>query len=91
MNLKTYLSEHKQVDLARELGVTQGAVHQWAHGLSRVSAERCIQIEKVTNGAVRCEDLRTDVDWQYLRGTKPAVSQQIPTVPAIKTEAVGAQ
>ena len=68
MNLKTYLAEHKQVDLARKLGVTQGAVHQWAVGLSRPSAERCIQIEKATAGAVRCEDLRPDVDWAYLRG-----------------------
>ena len=55
MNLKTYLSEHKQVDLARKLGVTQGAVHQWAVGLSRPSAERSIQIEKATAGAVSCE------------------------------------
>ena len=71
MNLKTYLAEHKQVDLARQLGVTQGAVHQWAVGLSRPSAERSIQIEKATAGAVRCEDLRPDVDWAYLRGTPP--------------------
>ncbi len=69
MNLKTYLSEHKQVDLARQLGVTQGAVHQWAAGLSRPSAERSIEIEKATAGAVRCEELRPDVDWAYLRGT----------------------
>lgn len=69
MNLKTYLAEHKQVDLARKLGVTQGAVHQWAVGLSRPSAERCIQIEKATAGAVRCEQLRPDIDWAYLRGT----------------------
>jgi len=69
MNLKTYLSEHKQVDLARQLGVTQGAVHQWAVGLSRPSAERSIEIEKATGGAVTCEDLRPDVDWAYLRGT----------------------
>lgn len=68
MNLKTYLAEHKQVDLARKLGVTQGAVHQWATGMTRPSAERCIQIEKATAGAVRCEDLRPDVDWAYLRG-----------------------
>ena len=69
MNLKTYLSEHKQVDLARKLGVTQGAVHQWAVGLSRPSAERSIEIEKATSGAVSCEELRPDVDWAYLRGT----------------------
>jgi DNA-binding transcriptional regulator YdaS (Cro superfamily) len=83
MNLKTYLSEHKQVDLARQLGVTQGAVHQWAVGLSRPSAERSIEIEKATAGAVRCEQLRPDIDWAYLRGTvrKPRSKRQ--------TEAVG--
>lgn len=89
MNLKTYLKQHKQVDLARACGVTQGAVHQWASGLIRVPAERCIQIEKATSGAVRCEDLRPDVDWAFVRGTKPAQAQQTPAVPAIKTEAGG--
>ncbi len=74
MNLKTYLTENKQADLARQLGVTQGAVHQWAVGLSRPSAERCIQIEKATARAVRCEDLRPDVDWSYLRGTASIVA-----------------
>ena len=72
MSLKTYLETHKQVDLARQLGVTQGAVYQWAIGFSRPSAERCIEIEKATAGAVRCEDLRPDVDWAYLRGTGAA-------------------
>lgn len=72
MDLKTYLKNHKQVDLARALGVTQGAVHQWASGLTRVAVERCIEIERATARAVRCEDLRPDVDWGYLRGTAPA-------------------
>jgi len=26
-------------------------------------------IERATKGAVRCEELRPDVDWAYLRGT----------------------
>lgn len=30
----------------------------------------CINIERESFGAVRCEDLRPDVDWAYLRGTK---------------------
>ena len=85
MNLKTYLSEHKQVDLARQLGVTQGAVYQWAVGLSRPSAERSIQIEKATAGAVRCEELRPDVDWAYLRGTTDTAS----TASDIETAAAG--
>lgn len=69
MNLETYLQTRKQIELARVLGVTQGAVHQWASGVTKVAVARCIQIEKATQGEVRCEDLRPDVDWAYLRGT----------------------
>lgn len=83
MDLKTYLKTHKQVDLARALGVTQGAVHQWASGLTRVAVERCIEIERATARAVKCEDLRPDVDWGYLRGTASAN----PTQKAINPEA----
>lgn len=72
MNLKTYLKTHKQVELARALGVTQGAVHQWASGVTRVAIERCIAIERATGRCVTCEDMRPDVDWAYLRGTAPA-------------------
>lgn len=61
MNLKTYLSDHKQVDLARALGVTQGAVHQWSAGLTRIPLERAIDIERHTAGAVTCEELRPDL------------------------------
>lgn len=35
-------------------------------------AEYCPDIERVTGGAVRCEDLRPDVDWSVLRGTQAA-------------------
>lgn len=30
----------------------------------------CINFERESAGAVRCEDLRPDVDWAYLRGTE---------------------
>lgn len=29
-----------------------------------------ISIERESGGVVRCEDLRPDVDWAYLRGTE---------------------
>ena len=32
----------------------------------------CINIERESGRKVRCEDLRPDVDWAYLRGTKKA-------------------
>ena len=58
-----------QAELARVIGVSGPTVNQWASGHRPVPAERCPQIEKATGGVVRCEMLRPDVDWAYLRGT----------------------
>lgn len=59
----------------------------------RVPAEYCPGIERLTQGAVRCEDLRPDVDWSVLRA--PAVRGENTTSTsadkgrvAIKNEAV---
>lgn len=70
MNLKTYLDKRgTNIPLARTLGVSQVVVSQWKTGARQVPAERCPAIEKATDGVVRCEDLRPDVDWAYLRAT----------------------
>ena len=58
-----------QAKLARILGITPSMVSQWAIGIRPIPAERCPSIERATAGVVRCEDLRPDVDWTYLRGT----------------------
>lgn len=41
------------------------AVKAWK--LTRVPAEYCPDIERITNGKVRCEHLRPDVNWGVLR------------------------
>jgi DNA-binding transcriptional regulator YdaS (Cro superfamily) len=46
---------------------TYQALQQWRR--ARVPAEYCPRIERATHGAVRCEELRPDVDWAYLRKT----------------------
>ena len=56
-----------QAALARLLEVKPPTVNQWVNGDRRVPAEQCPSIERVTNGAVRCEDLRPDVAWDVLR------------------------
>lgn len=70
MNLDKYL-EHggkgAAARLAEQIGVTPVLVSQWRTGTRPVPAERCPNIEKATGGAVRCEELRPDVDWGYLR------------------------
>lgn len=53
--------------LARALRVTKAAVSQWMDVGRSVPAERCPDIERLTNGAVRCEDLRPDIPWGVLR------------------------
>lgn len=65
---KAIETQGSQAALARSIGVAQQVVHNWlARG--RVPADHCPAIERATSGAVRCEDLRPDVDWTYLRGT----------------------
>ena len=90
MDLKTYFQQNSQVEFARKIGVTPGAVNQWANGLSSVSAERCPQIEAATGGLVRCEDLRPDVAWSVLRNTPElAQAQSHQTQPATQAVAQG--
>ena len=71
MTLKTYTSNKrgKAAELAKKLGVPTVLISQWANGVRQIPAERCPEIEKATLGIVRCEELRPDIDWSYLRGT----------------------
>lgn len=56
-----------KASLAHLLGVTKAAVSQWTEIGRRVPAEHCPRIEGATRGAVRCEELRPDVEWHVLR------------------------
>lgn len=56
--------------MARAFNVTPWAVSKWS---KRVPAERCPDIERLTNGQIRCEELRPDVDWAVLR--KPLITE----------------
>lgn len=74
MDLKTYLSKKRgrASALAKALDVTPVTIHNWAHDEDKqVPAERCPDIEKLTFGEVRCEELRPDLadKWSYLRST----------------------
>lgn len=46
-------------NFAAALGVTAEAVRKWE--MTRVPAERCLEIEKLSDGAVSRYDLRPDV------------------------------
>lgn len=73
MDIKTYISSvESAAELARKLGINSVLISQWKNGVRQVPAERCPDIERVTGGAVTCEELRPDLaeQWAYLRGTK---------------------
>lgn len=65
-----------QASLARAMGVQPPTVNQWAKGDRPVPAERCPQIEAITSGGVRCEELRPDVNWAVLRRARRAKPQK---------------
>lgn len=54
--------------LAKALEVSDAAIGQWRDGKRPIPTDRCAQIERVTQGAVRCEDLRPDVVWTRING-----------------------
>ena len=51
--------------LAKHLGILPWAVAKWEK--TQVPAERCPDIENLTNKQVTCEELRPDVNWSVLR------------------------
>lgn len=72
MKLNAYLEKPGSctaADLAKKIGVSPVLVSQWRTESRPVPVERCPAIDRATGGEVRCEDLRPDVDWAYLRGT----------------------
>ena len=54
------------VRLAKAIGCSKSAPYMWIKR-GQVPSGWCIAIEKATAGAVRCEELRPDIDWGYLR------------------------
>ena len=50
-----------QQQFAGMVGVSQGLIWQWINGRQKVTAERAIQIERATDGAINRHDLRPDL------------------------------
>ena len=59
--LSTFLETYGSAKFAQDLGVSKAAVSHWRHNRYRVPADRCIDVERATGGAVTRYDLRPDV------------------------------
>lgn len=57
---------------ADRCGTTIGYLRKAVSVQSKMGVELCIAIERESRGVIVCEDLRPDVDWQFLRGSKAA-------------------
>ena len=90
MKLSDYLSAHgQQTDLARAIGAQPQLVWQWAKAVRPVPIERCVPIERATNGQVTRQDLRPD-DWHEIWPELAQASAQ-PTQPATQNIASTAE
>lgn len=66
MDLRTYLNSAPRgtsVAVAKALGVSPVMVTQWANGVKDVPPERCLAVERATEGKVTRADLRPDDFW----------------------------
>lgn len=54
--------------LAREIGITPWALSKW--NFNKIPEERCLAIEKITHYEVKAEQLRPDINWDFVRSTE---------------------
>lgn len=57
---------------AENCSTSVGQLKQVAYGHRRANAQLAIAIDRNTAGEVACEEVRPDIDWQYLRGNARA-------------------
>jgi hypothetical protein len=72
-NLKTYLkslgNKEARNNFALRCNTTLKHLVNIAYGYKVAGESLCINIERETSGAIRCEQLRNDVDWSVLRNS----------------------
>lgn len=78
-SLKRYVSElgseAEREAFAERCGTTFGHLRQIYYGNRTCDAGLAIEIEKNTNQAVMCEELRSDIDFAYLRNLSPQLEE----------------
>lgn len=60
------LSSADQLDYARRCGTSLGYLRKAISIDQKIGEGLVITLERESGGAVRCENLRPDVDWKYL-------------------------
>lgn len=63
------LEKRQRISFCAAAGASERYLRKAISKQQRMGVELCIRIEKASSAAIRCEDLRPDVDWGYLRST----------------------
>jgi DNA-binding transcriptional regulator YdaS (Cro superfamily) len=63
------LEKPERATFCRACGTTEPYLRKAISAKNPLGAGLCINIDRESHGLVRCEDLRPDIDWSYLRGT----------------------
>ncbi|MFM0324823.1 YdaS family helix-turn-helix protein, partial [Caballeronia glebae] len=63
------MTPHRQEEFARRCGTTVGYLRKAISAGQKLGESLCINIDCESGGAVRCEDLRADVNWAHLRNS----------------------
>lgn len=78
-SLKKYVGglrdDAEREDFAALCGTTFGHLRQIYYGNRTCDAGLAIEIEKNTNQAVMCEELRADIDFGYLRNASQVLEE----------------
>ncbi|WP_120967854.1 YdaS family helix-turn-helix protein [Comamonas sp. lk] len=65
------LPKAERLDLVTRCKTSEGYLRKAISKGQRLGESLCISLDRESSGAIRCEDLRPDVDWAYLRTTRP--------------------
>jgi DNA-binding transcriptional regulator YdaS (Cro superfamily) len=74
MELRDYLkmlTASEKKDFADRCGTTIGYIRKNISTDGRFGLLLCVAMERASDGAVSCEELRPDINWSYLRDTSP--------------------
>jgi len=61
------LSTEEQFYFAQKCETSAAHIRNIAHGYSPCSEKLAISLDRESHGKVKCEGLRPDVDWPYLK------------------------
>lgn len=72
LNYINSLEPDAREDFAQRAGTSINYLRKAISTKQPLGPALCINLERESHGALRCEALRSDVDWAYLRTSKPA-------------------